>query len=114
MQAVDIPIVHRSFAISGAPESLSIAYSERMRVGNVFAAILGTLAMPVIGAALFFSFTRNILKRFLPKPGEGPSPEAREKGFFIMKFWGKGKTSNDEEVIVRGGVTEMNGDPGYK
>jgi len=32
----------------------------------------------VFGLLLLVSFTRNILARFLSKPGEGPSAEARK------------------------------------
>ena len=45
---------------------------------------------------------------FLPKPGEGPSPEQQEKGFFDLRFFG----SNDQggNIIVK--VTGDK-DPGY-
>ena len=48
------------------------------------------------------------LKFFLPKPGEGPSPDEQRAGFFDLRFWGR--TDSGEEVRVK--VTGDR-DPGY-
>jgi short subunit dehydrogenase-like uncharacterized protein len=51
---------------------------------------------------------RAALERLLPKPGEGPSPEAQRKGFFDLRFFG---TTADGRQIR----TKVTGDrdPGY-
>lgn len=48
------------------------------------------------------------LKFFLPKPGEGPSPDEQRAGFFDLRFFGR--TASGEEVRVK--VTGDR-DPGY-
>jgi short subunit dehydrogenase-like uncharacterized protein len=50
-----------------------------------------------------------ILEKFiLPKPGDGPSPEAQKKGFFDLRFMGKTPNGNKMNVKVTG-----DRDPGY-
>ena len=49
--------------------------------------------------------------RFKPKPGEGPSRQMLESGFFNVMVYGKAEGSGRECVChVRG----IDGDPGYK
>jgi short subunit dehydrogenase-like uncharacterized protein len=53
--------------------------------------------------------TRALLERFvLPKPGEGPSPEAQRRGFFDLRFFGR----TDDGRTLRTKVTGDR-DPGY-
>jgi short subunit dehydrogenase-like uncharacterized protein len=60
-----------------------------------------------VGASL--SPVRRLMqKTFLPKPGEGPSPQAQEKGFFKLKF--VGQTADGRVMTAR--VTGDR-DPGY-
>ena len=40
------------------------------------------------GVTAAFGPTRKLLGRFLPAPGEGPSPEAQEAGFFDLRLHG--------------------------
>ena len=52
---------------------------------------------------------RAALERFvLPKPGEGPSPEAQRKGFFDLRFLGTTADSRQIRTKVTG-----DRDPGY-
>ena len=60
---------------------------------------MGVLALPP---------TRWLAEKFLPKPGEGPSKEVQEAGFFKIKL--AGTASSGEVVSVR--VTGDR-DPGY-
>jgi short subunit dehydrogenase-like uncharacterized protein len=49
-----------------------------------------------------------VVEKFVPKPGEGPSPEAQEAGYYDLRFVGKtedGKTIKTKVVGDR--------DPGY-
>ena len=49
------------------------------------------------------------MQRFLPKPGEGPSPELVENGFFNIEIFAKGSTpAEDLRASVKG-----KRDPGY-
>ena len=45
----------------------------------------------------------------LPKPGEGPSEEAREKGFLRVRVFGESESGQKKTVLIEG-----KGDPGYK
>jgi short subunit dehydrogenase-like uncharacterized protein len=64
-----------------------------------------------IGAFLGMSVTRitraGLLATVLPKPGQGPSRQAREAGHFRVRLVGKGRGQR-MEAIVRG-----KRDPGY-
>lgn len=60
-------------------------------------------------AAASFSPTRAFMSKYiLPKPGEGPSKEQRENGFYNLVFLGK--TEDGQEFVAR--VTGDK-DPGY-
>jgi short subunit dehydrogenase-like uncharacterized protein len=63
-------------------------------------AMTGALAVPPI---------RSALGRFIPSPGEGPSEEAREKGFFKIEI--HARTPGGDRYVCR---IEAQGDPGYK
>ena len=58
--------------------------------------------------ALAFGPTRDLARRALPKPGEGPSPEAQEAGYFDVRLYGE---TADGRMIV----SKVTGDrdPGY-
>ena len=55
--------------------------------------------------------TRSILKSFLPKPGEGPSEETMENGFFEIELLGIHPTDRDKDMRV---WIHGDKDPGYK
>ena len=46
-----------------------------------------------------FGPTRKLLGQVLPEPGEGPSPEAQEKGYYDLRF--HGTTAGGDEIMVR-------------
>ena len=52
--------------------------------------------------------TRWVLERFLPAPGEGPSPEEQRNGFFDIRFLGRTADGHTLQVKVTG-----DRDPGY-
>ena len=57
--------------------------------------------------------TRKIIQNnFLPKPGEGPSKEERDNGYFHTVMLGKVPQPNDAETWIKG-TTGGNSDPGY-
>jgi short subunit dehydrogenase-like uncharacterized protein len=113
MAAVNTRVVHRSHALLGRPWGPAFTYDEAMLMGTgplgaaKAGALSGGLAAGMGLAAL--GPTRRALQRFvLPKPGEGPSPEAQEKGSFDLRFFG---TTADGRTIR----TRVTGDrdPGY-
>jgi len=115
MQVPDTRTVNRSNSILNFQYGKNFIFTERMKQSFPIA-LIGSIIMPFIGALLMLSFTRNIIKLFVPKPGTGPDEQARDKGYFKFIFWGKGssKSNKTHHVIVKGGINAMNGDPGYK
>ncbi|MGB5696398.1 MAG: saccharopine dehydrogenase NADP-binding domain-containing protein [Polyangiales bacterium] len=111
MAAINTRIVRRSHALMGLPWGQDFRYSEVMSTGKgpkgwsraaVFVggivAFMGSLAFPL---------TRPLVEKRLPSPGEGPSQEARDKGFFKTRFAALG-----DGHVVRGMVSDQR-DPGY-
>jgi short subunit dehydrogenase-like uncharacterized protein len=76
--------------------------------GAVMAAgVTGTLA--ALGAMLIRPSLREMAKKRMPQPGEGPSAEKREKGHWKVRF--VLDDIGDKLVFV---VGDPKGDPGYK
>ncbi len=112
MAGVNTRVVFRSHAILDAAYGEKFTYDEAMMMGqgiagglraSQFAAGLGGF---VLASAIKPS--RWIVEKLLPKPGEGPTREAQEKGFFDLRFYG---TTTSGETIT----TKVTGDrdPGY-
>ena len=113
MAAINTRIVHRSNALSGYAYTRDFRYDEAVSTGRGMKGRLAATGAAVgLGAFMFASAlgpTRTLLERYvLPKPGEGPSPEAQLKGFFDLRFFGR---THDGRVI-RAKVTGDR-DPGY-
>lgn len=113
MAAINTRIVHRSNALSDYAYGVDFLYDESMRMGRglsggLFAtAFTGGLGAFMLGAAL--PPTRWLMENvMLPKPGEGPSPEAQRKGMFDLRF--HGTTAGGQHLTTR--VTGDR-DPGY-
>lgn len=113
MAAINTRIVHRSNALMGARYGKEFTYDEAMMTGKGLKArataygITGALGGFLVAAAIRPS--RWLLERYVvPKPGEGPSPEAQRSGFYDLRFIGK--TASGEEIR-----TKVTGDrdPGY-
>ncbi len=113
MAAINTRIVHRSHALQGRPWGEDFRYDEAMMTGRGFSGrrrawgwslMLGTFALGV-----GFGPSRSLMKkRFLPKPGEGPTPEQQEEGFFRLLFDGDDGQGNRLQARVTG-----DRDPGY-
>ncbi|MEJ7801202.1 MAG: saccharopine dehydrogenase, partial [Ilumatobacter sp.] len=112
MAATNTRVVHRTHALLGRPWGADFRYDEAMLMGNgpigatKAAAVTGCLAgfggMAAIGPG------RALLGMMLPDPGEGPSPEAQEAGFFDIRLYGE--TASGSKIVT--GVTGDR-DPGY-
>lgn len=113
MAGIDTRVVHRSNALSGMSYGTDFTYEEAMIVGDGIKGALGGAAMAVgMGAFLglaAFGPTRKLLEKFvLPKPGEGPSPEAQENGYYDIRFYGTTAAGESINAKVTGDK-----DPGY-
>jgi short subunit dehydrogenase-like uncharacterized protein len=110
MAAINTRIVRRSHALLGLPWGKDFRYSEVMSTGKGAAglsrAITFTAGMAAFLGALAFPLTRPLVEKRLPSPGEGPSEEARAKGYFKTRFVALGGDT------LRGLVADQR-DPGY-
>ncbi len=112
MSALNTRIVQRTNALQRQAYGREFRYDEAIMTGRGLQG-RATAAAVSAGLAAFMGAgaigpTRRLLTRFLPAPGEGPSPEAQRKGGYDLRFLGR--TSDDRELRVR--VTGDR-DPGY-
>jgi short subunit dehydrogenase-like uncharacterized protein len=113
MAAINTRVVHRSNAVMDYAYGRDFTYEEAMVTGGSLlgapTALAVTGAMGVFGLAAVVPPTRALLNRFvLPKPGEGPTPEQRERGRFDLLFIGTGVDGKTYKARVTG-----DRDPGY-
>lgn len=113
MASINTKIVRRSNALMDFQYGREFGYQEAMLTGSGFSGRLKALQMTIgLGGAMLAGSVSTIRdfvqKRFLPKPGEGPSREQREKGFYTLVMVGKIDGKHKLTVKVRG-----DRDPGY-
>lgn len=114
MAPVNTRVVRRSNELLGHRYGPDFRYEEGMAVGDGIQGRLtahGTsMGMSAFGALPRFAGPRKLLQKMLPKPGEGPTPEAREAGFFNIEMLAKhpSNPANNLRLWVRGDQ-----DPGY-
>jgi short subunit dehydrogenase-like uncharacterized protein len=113
MATINTKNVHRTHALLGHPWGRDFVYSERILAGDGIAGEKRAKKMQrqtnLQNLLLAFAPTRALLKRFaLPKPGEGPNREQREKGRYELLFFGE--TADGRRIATR--VTGDR-DPGY-
>lgn len=113
MAAINTRVVLKANALSGFSYGRKFRYDEAVLTGGGFSgrtkATLVALGMGAfaIGAAL--GPTRALLKKLvLPAPGEGPSAEQRQAGFFKIVIDGRNDDGQSLRVAVSG-----DRDPGY-
>jgi short subunit dehydrogenase-like uncharacterized protein len=113
MGTVNTRVVRRSNALQDYAYGRELRYRELMLAGGLplgpvkAAGIAGGIAGLVAGLSI--GPTRKLLDRVLPDPGEGPSEEQREKGFFKIDV--HADTSTGKHLVCR---IDAPGDPGYK
>lgn len=112
MAAINTRVVHRSNALRDHAYGEEFRYDEGMMTGKGPVGAATSIGITTglgafVGAAVTPGLNR-LLPRFLPEPGEGPSPEAQEKGFFDIRFWGTTEAGDRVTAKVTG-----DRDPGY-
>ena len=113
MAGVNTRVVRRSHALAGYPYGKEFRYREAVMTGKGPGGWLKgsgmTLALGGLVLGISLSPTRRLLQKFfLPSPGEGPGPEAREAGFFNLMQIGK----LPDGTVMRTRITGDR-DPGY-
>jgi len=98
MGSVNTRVVRRTQALQGT----RFDYQEYSKFNRASRA-----RMVVIGGRVFDSISgsrlgRGILRRFLPKPGEGPSEEVMNKGFFKCELVARTKSGARVRGIMKG------------
>ncbi len=112
MAGINTRVVQRSHALQGQAYGENFQYDEAMSTGDGIkggaraAAVSAAMGGLVVGAAA--GPTRKLLAKLFPEPGDGPTPEQQETGFYDLRFHG---TTPDGQTIQ----TRVYGDrdPGY-
>lgn len=117
MAQINEKVVRRSNALLDYPYGPSFRYGESAKTGAGLkgAAVAGGLSagMGAFAGALALKPTRKLLQKVaLPAPGEGPSREEIENGYFRIKLIGRGVGEDGAAFRVAGRVG-ADRDPGY-
>lgn len=109
-------IVRRSNALLDYAYGRRFEYAEQMSTGRSVGAPLvaamataGNVATMELGSRFINRVPRAALERVLPKPGTGPSEQARERGHYTVETYTT--TSGGARYVAR---MSQKGDPGYK
>lgn len=110
MAAVNERVVQRSNALLHYHKNFM--YTEAMLTGKGPMGFLSSTAITMAIGGFMLAVAvpplRGLVKLFLPKPGEGPSPEAQQNGFFIHDLYGHTESGQTINARVSG-----DRDPGY-
>lgn len=110
MAGVNERVVRRTRALAGEPWGEGFRYRECWRARGWFEAATISLASVIKPALLVLGpVSRWTARRILPRPGQGPSAEARARGFFRTQLVGR-VDGVDAPVVVR---LSCDLDPGY-
>lgn len=109
-------IVRRSNELMDYPYGRRFRYAEYMSVGpSPLAPVISVAASAATNAGValgnrFFRFLpRRLVERVTPKPGTGPSKEARERGYYRVETYTT--TTTGARYLA---TMSQDGDPGYK
>jgi short subunit dehydrogenase-like uncharacterized protein len=114
MAGVNTRVVRRSHALLGHPWGKDFSYTEVISTGRSTGARFRALGITAgLGAFVALAATgptRALMQRtVLPSPGEGPSKETRENGYFRHLFIGVGHDPSHRRIARVVGQK----DPGY-
>ncbi|MCP3138218.1 saccharopine dehydrogenase family protein [Pyxidicoccus xibeiensis] len=118
MAMVNSRVVRRSHALLGYPWGRDFRYTEVAGYGPGPRGLARAASMTAgLGGFLGLVSVKPLRKlletKVLPAPGEGPSPEQREKGFFVARLLGEGKSPRTGREVRLKGKVAAQGDPGY-
>ena len=111
MAAMNTRVVRRSAALLEARQEaygVDFTYQEHAFYQKYFNAFLVSFAT-LFSMIIIATPLRKLVRRFLPKPGEGPSEETMRKGFFDCLY-----TVEAEDGSVSIFRMHGKGDPGYR
>jgi len=102
--------VRRSNSLLAYAFGPELRYAEVMEHKNFFVALFTTLFLFAFGILLYFAPTRNVVRRFLPQPGQGPSKELLASGFMKLTVIGKSESDPTNKITA---VVQAPKEPGY-
>ncbi|MDP5070091.1 MAG: saccharopine dehydrogenase NADP-binding domain-containing protein, partial [Congregibacter sp.] len=110
MALINERVVRRSNALLGFPWGRDFNYDESQLCSSRAQALAISLGMGAAMLTASNTLGRAAMARLLPKPGEGPDRDARERGFFELYFHAEHPTDAQKSLRAR-----VNGDrdPGY-
>ena len=115
MAGINTRVVRRTNELLNNIYGDNFEYNEGSITGKGPKGLIGATTSGMVTGGMAgmaaFSPTRSILKSFLPKPGEGPSEETMENGFFEIELLGIHPTDRDKDMMV---WIHGDKDPGYK
>ncbi len=113
MAGTNTRVVRRTNALTGYRYGSALRYSEYAYMGKGFAGKRNNFVTSAGLAALAWALQkpqwRRQLSRWIPEPGQGPSKEERDNGFFHTTTYAR--TADGQQFQ---GVTSLKADPGYK
>lgn len=89
-------------------DSGAFDYKEHMGSSRFLPAFFTSMALSIFGFLSLFSICRRVLRKVLPKPGQGPSDAARAAAWFRARF--AARSDESDPVMAFGEVS--GGDPG--
>ena len=98
MGSINTRVVRRTQALLGT----RFDYQEYSRYGSSRTARTVMIGGKVFESIAASGFGRRILKRLLPKPGEGPSEKVMNEGFFECEFLATDKNGGRVRGIFKG------------
>ena len=114
MASINTRVVRRSHALLGYPYGEQFRYREVSELpatpGGLGTALATTAGLAGFGIAVSVPALRKLLAKRLPAPGEGPTPEQRERGWFSFRLVGEVDGEPGKRMVAR--VADK-GDPGY-
>lgn len=112
MAETNTRVVRRGYALAGKPWGEDFVYREVMTTpGNVRGALTAvgiTGGLGAMAAVMSRPSLRELAKKRVPQPGQGPSAEARARGHWKVRFLAEDGT--DHLIYI---VGDPQGDPGY-
>jgi len=114
MAAINTRVVRRSNELLGLTYGEDFRYDEGSITGQGTGGALSAAAMALgtstMNGLASITPARKLLQKVLPKPGEGPSPETIETGYFDIDLLAKHPTDPSLNLL---GKVHGDRDPGY-
>ena len=115
MAGINTRVVRRTNELLNQIYGEDFCYDEGSITGKGPGGLIGATTSGLVTGGMSgmaaFSPTRALMQKFLPKPGEGPSEETMEKGYFEVELLGIHPNDRSKDLRV---WVEGDKDPGYR